>query len=155
MRGELEQRVAQQAMQAHVTFAGVHGDVRPALSVMDVFVLPSTHVETFSNAALEAMAMRMPVILSRIGGAAEMVREGVEGFTLAPAELAENLAPLLARLFTDGGLRERMGQAARLRVAQEFSLQTMVADYAALIADEGADSRLNGGLNGRLNGQPQ
>lgn len=145
MRRELEQRVAQQAMQPHVTFAGAHGDVRPALSIMDVFVLPSTHVETFSNAALEAMAMRKPVILSRIGGAAEMVREGVEGFTLDPAELAENLAPLLATLSADGELRERMGQAARMRVAQEFSLQTMVADYASLIdAGEGPGLRLNG-----------
>lgn len=144
MREELEMRAAQQGMQPHVTFAGTQRDVRPALSIMDVFVLPSTHVETFSNAVLEAMAMRKPVILSRIGGAAEMVREGVEGFTLGTAELPESLAPLLARLSANVELCERMGEAARNRVAREFSLQTMVAGYASLIganADPGL--RLN------------
>lgn len=73
-----------------------------------------------------------------------MVREGVEGFTLGTAELPESLAPLLARLSANVELCERMGEAARNRVAREFSLQTMVAGYASLIganADPGL--RLN------------
>lgn len=134
MRAELEQRVAALQLQPHVTFAGVQTDVRTVLNVMDVFVLPSTHVETFSNAALEAMAMCRPVILSRIGGATEMVREGVEGFTLPLAQLEQELVPLLVRLHAEQTLRDRLGQAARQRVEREFSLRGMVDNFASLIA---------------------
>src|SRR5690606_8101621 len=117
----------------HVTFAGLQHDVRPALAAMDVFVLPSTHVETFSNAALEAMAMGKPVVLSRIGGAREMIRDGVEGFTIEPSDLEPRLKVLLAQLCADGDRVARLGQAARERAVSEFSLDAMVSSYAALI----------------------
>jgi glycosyltransferase involved in cell wall biosynthesis len=133
LREQLGRRATQLRIEPYVTFAGKQRDVRPALSTMDVFVLPSTHVETFSNAALEAMAMCKPVVLSRIGGAAEMVREGIEGYTVPPAELSERLAPLLATLHANEELRDRLGQAARTRAAREFSLQRMVDGYASLI----------------------
>lgn len=133
MRNEIERRVGERGLQSHVTLTGVQADVRSALSAMDVFVLPSTSVETFSNAALEAMAMRKLVILSRIGGAAEMVRDGVEGFIVEPAKLSRDLAPLLMQLYSDAPLRERMGSAARARIVRDFSMQRMVEDYASLI----------------------
>ena len=136
LREQLEHRAEQLRIRPFVTFAGVQRDVRPALAAMDVFVLPSTHVETFSNAALEAMAMGKPVVLSRIGGAEEMVDEGVEGMTLHAADLRESLAPALAHLHEDAQRRERMGQAARKRVVREFSLQAMVDRYASLIGDD-------------------
>lgn len=134
MREELQKRAQTLSVQAHVSFAGVQRDVRPALAAMDVFVLPSTHVETFSNAALEAMAMCKPVVLSRLGGAEEMVREGVEGFVLDVVTLAQALPSLLARLQTDRQWRDRLGQAARRRVIDQFSLQSMVQRYAALLS---------------------
>ncbi|HEX2493582.1 MAG TPA: glycosyltransferase [Steroidobacter sp.] len=135
MRRKLEERAAEEGISAHVTFAGMQSDVRLALSAIDVFVLPSTHVETFSNAALEAMAMGIPVVLSRIGGAQEMIEEGVEGVTLSTEELAERLTPTLVSLQRDASQRERMGRAARERVVQQFSFQGMVEQYAALIDD--------------------
>ncbi|MGH8175667.1 MAG: glycosyltransferase, partial [Steroidobacter sp.] len=133
VRGQLERRAAELGVRNEVIFAGKMSDVRPALSAMDVFVLPSTHVETFSNAALEAMSMCKPVVLSNIGGASEMVRNGVHGFTLERAELSATLAPLLTRLHSSEELRQRIGRAARERVLQEFSLYSMVEGYAALI----------------------
>ena len=133
MRSELQRRAEERGIRPHVTFAGAQRDVRPALSAMDVFVLPSTHIETFSNAALEAMAMCKPVVLSRIGGAVEMVREGMDGVTLDTTSLATSLPSLLARLQADRAWREGLGQAARIRVIQRFSLHTMVERYASLM----------------------
>ena len=52
---------------------------------------PRSAVESFSNAALEAMAMGRPVILSDIGGAREMIDDGVEGYVVSPTELAARL----------------------------------------------------------------
>lgn len=135
MRASLESRAAQLGVREYVIFAGKYADVRPALCAMDVFVLPSTHVETFSNAALEAMAMSRAVVLSNIGGAAEMVRNGVDGYTLERDALETELAPLLARLQASADLRRRIGESARVRVLKEFSLESMVEGYAKLIED--------------------
>jgi glycosyltransferase involved in cell wall biosynthesis len=135
LRGELERRAVALGIGQHVIFAGQMSDVRPALCAMDVFVLPSTQVETFSNAALEAMAMGRAVVLSEIGGATEMVSNGVDGFTLDRTELDSKLAPLLAELHAKVELRQSIGRAARERVLREFSQSCMVAGYATLIEE--------------------
>lgn len=137
LRGELERRAEALGIRQHVIFAGKLSDVRPALCAMDVFVLPSLQVETFSNAALEAMAMGRAVVLSEIGGATEMVSNGVDGFTLDRTELDSRLAPLLAELHEKVELRQSIGRAGRERVLREFSQSGMVASYAALIEELG------------------
>jgi glycosyltransferase involved in cell wall biosynthesis len=140
LRGELERRAAALGIRQQVIFAGKMSDVRPALDAMDVFVLPSTQIETFSNAALEAMAMRRAVVLSEIGGATEMVSNGIDGFTLDRGDLDSRLAPLLAELYANVELRQSIGRAARERVLREFSQSCMVAGYATLIEELGGFS---------------
>jgi len=135
-RGDLEQQADTLKLRSHVTFAGVQSDVRPFLQAMDVFALPSTHVETFSNAALEAMAMSRPVILSRVGGATEMVRDDLDGYTLDIPALATGLPALLERLSADFETRERLGRAARARVEACFSAHSMIDAFAALITTD-------------------
>jgi len=112
-----------------VHFIGAVEDVRPVLAALDVFVLPSRAVESFSNAALEAMSMGRPVILSDIGGAREMIADGVEGYVVSPAELAARLPAIIAALYADQRKRQQMGQAARDRVVSSFSVAAMVAGY--------------------------
>jgi glycosyltransferase involved in cell wall biosynthesis len=133
LRRALEDQAAQLGVSKNITFLGQMRDVRPALACMDVFVLPSTHVETFSNAALEAMSMARPVVLSRIGGAAEMITDGVQGYTLDIATLSADLPRVLMHLHDDLAFRTRLGEAARERVVGQFSVHTMVASYASLI----------------------
>lgn len=139
-RARLARRAAELALEPQVTFAGVQGDVRPWLSMMDVFVLPSRHVETFSNAALEAMAMQRPVILSRIGGADEMVRDGLDGYVIDIGALDEALPRFLRVLAEDPSRRARLGRSARERVEREFSMESMVERFSRLI-DTSADVR--------------
>jgi glycosyltransferase involved in cell wall biosynthesis len=131
MRAKIEEAVRAASMQQFVTFAGSQSDVRPFLAAMDVFVLPS-HVETFSNAALEAMATGKPVVLSGTGGAAEMVHSGVEGFILSQSSLQAELPRVLETLRQDTSLRLRMGRAGRERVERSFSLNGMVDEFCAL-----------------------
>jgi glycosyltransferase involved in cell wall biosynthesis len=115
-----------------VIFPGVLKDVRPAVSAMDVFVLPSRAVETFSNAALEAMSLARPVVLSNIGGAAEMVEHGKSGY-LFEIEDSAVLAELLIELYDSEPMRDRIGQAARLRVMKQFHFEAMLDGYKALL----------------------
>jgi glycosyltransferase involved in cell wall biosynthesis len=105
------------------------------LAALDIFVLSSIAVESFSNAALEAMSMGRPVILSDIGGAREMITDGVEGYVVSPTELAARLPALIAALYSDQRKRQQMGVAARNRAVNCFSVPAMVAGYRGLLHD--------------------
>ncbi len=94
----------------------------------------SSHAEGISNAILEYMAMRLPVVSTAVGGSIELAREGENGFLVppgAPAALARRILDLL----DDPGLRHRMGERGRRIVEEEFSLAQMRLSYDALYED--------------------
>ena len=129
-RSRLEGIASQNGIRDKVKFLGMVKDVRPALSMMDIFVLPST-TETFSNAVLEAMAMETPIVLSDIGGAREMVEHGESGMLFVAGNI-QNLTQTLALLCESAALRRRMGSAARQRVLQGFQFSSMLERYRSL-----------------------
>ena len=130
-RARLEQAAAQRGVFDKMRFPGVLNDVRPAIAAMDIFVLPS-RAETFSNAALEAMAMERPVVLSNIGGAAEMIEDLVSGMLFEAGDI-ETLTQLLVTLYDSGELRKQIGTAARQRIINSFSFSDMVSRYEDLL----------------------
>jgi glycosyltransferase involved in cell wall biosynthesis len=136
LRAALERRAAELAISDRVHFIGAVDDVRPVLAALDVFLLPSIAVESFSNAALEAMSMGRPVILSDIGGAREMITDGIEGYVVTPTELPARLPALIAALYADRRKRQQMCAAARARAVNCFSLSAMVAGYRGLFHGE-------------------
>jgi glycosyltransferase involved in cell wall biosynthesis len=127
----LERRAHQLGIADKVIFLGEQADVRPALSLMDVFVLTSTSIETFSNAALEAMAMEKPVVLSDLSGAREMVENGVSGYITKCGDSAE-LATQLGDLLKHRSKRLDMGLKSRQRLVKEFTFEKMLAKYEQL-----------------------
>ncbi len=127
----LRARAAQLGIQDRVVFAGDLGDVRPALLAMDVFVLPSKAVETFSNAALEAMAMGCPVVLSDVGGAREMVSDGGNGYVYPKGDVGR-LGQILKLMHDRPDLRRALGGGGRATVEERFSLGRMVDEYERL-----------------------
>lgn len=129
--GALRKLTGELGMEAHVRLIGELKDVRPALLASDVFVLTSLS-ETFSNAALEAMAMGRPVVLSDAGGAREMVWEGVNGF-LFPATDVAKLAAVLSTFAGDVPAKHRMGKEARRVAVEKFSFTCMVDQYEKLM----------------------
>jgi glycosyltransferase involved in cell wall biosynthesis len=133
-RDRLQQLSVALGIAKQVHFLGRMHDVRSALATMDVFVLPSVSVETFSNAALEAMAMRLPVILSDIAGAAEMITDGEDGFLYKKNDM-QRLADLLVRLDADRQLGRRLGQRARETVLARFNIERMIDDYESVLND--------------------
>ena len=136
LREVLLRRAAELEIADRVNLIGEFEDVRPVLAAMDVFVLPSTAVESFSNAALEAMSMGRPVILSDIGGAREMIDDGVEGYVVSATELSARLPAIIAALYADTRKRQGMGVAARARVVSRFSMAGMAAAYRGLLHGE-------------------
>jgi L-malate glycosyltransferase len=132
MRPALEAHAARLGLARDAVITGFQQDVRPLVGACDAIALCST-TETFSLAALEAMALGRPVVLSDIGGAADMVRPGREGF-LFPAG---DTAALVARLgaLADEDLRRRLGASARESVETRFTERAMVERYEELLQE--------------------
>lgn len=130
LRGAVEARADTLGVTPWVRVTGLQQDVRPYLALCDAVTLCSLS-ETFSLAALEAMAMGRPVVLSDVGGAREMVLPGSNGF-LYPAGDTAALAAALAAL-ADGARARRMGRVARAVAETGFSEQAMLDRYETLL----------------------
>ena len=103
---------------------GSTDDVRPFLKASDIFALTSTSVETFSNAALEATAMGLPVVISDVGGALEMFPHGSSG-TVYPRNDIDSLFDALFRNLQNVQSSNIDKGAIRARVLQKFSTEAM------------------------------
>ncbi len=117
---------------ARVAFAGFVPDVRRLEGESDLFVLLSRN-EGIPNAALEAMALGVPVMLTAAGWSAELVTDGVDGLLVPPdpARVAERMAGLAL----DPRLRRRLGDAGRERVRSCFSLEGMRKGLVELLEE--------------------
>jgi glycosyltransferase involved in cell wall biosynthesis len=111
-------------------FLGARRDV-PALLARAAVVVSASHSEGISNAILEAMAARRPVVATAVGGTPEVVRHAETGFLVAPGAPAQ-IAFRVAELLRDRELSRRMGEAGRSVVAREFGVEQMRRSYDAL-----------------------
>lgn len=127
MRGAVETRARELGVGGDVLITGSQEEVRPFVSACDVMVLCSFAVETFSLAALEAMAMGKPVVHADVGGASEMIFPGWNGY-LFPAGDTGSLVAKLA-ILADRDVAASMGRHARDVVQELFSEKTMVDRY--------------------------
>ncbi|MBI0477227.1 colanic acid biosynthesis glycosyltransferase WcaL [Sphingomonas sp. MA1305] len=124
----------QLGVKALVRFVG-RQDERTALASIaaaDVLVLPS-FMEGLPVVLMEAMALGVPVIATRVAGIPELVRDEVSGLLFDPADW-HGLADTIARLAADPALRARLAAAARQRVEAEFAIDRAVAPLPALFA---------------------
>ena len=126
MRRAIEARALDLKVERHIMITGLQRKVRPFIAACDVMALCS-HTEAFSLAAIEAMALRRPVVHSDVGGAAEMIIPGHNGF-LFPAGDTGALVDKLA-ILADRAVSRRMGGNARAVVERRFSEKTMVDRY--------------------------
>jgi len=116
-----------------VVFTGKADGVGDLLNAMDIFVFPSL-MEGMSNTLLEALAVGLPVVATRVGGNPEVVAEGECGYLFAPQDVPE-LVSQLRTLLRDSRLRAEFGKAARERALQHFSLDQMLERYRDLYID--------------------
>ncbi|NMO13630.1 glycosyltransferase [Pyxidicoccus fallax] len=128
----LEERARALGLTGAVHFLGHRTDVPAVLSRATVGVLCSRH-EGLSNAVMEGMAARLPMVVTDAGGNAELVAHGERGFVvppLAPAALAE----ALVRVLSAPERARRMGQAGRRFVEETLSLERMIAAHDSLFS---------------------
>jgi glycosyltransferase involved in cell wall biosynthesis len=135
-RRQLEERICRLGLQGTIIVAGLHENPAAVLRAFDVAVVPSRR-EAFGIAALEAMRMRVPVIVSPVGGLPELIRDGETGIVL-PRLDAESIAAAIQKLASDEALRTRLANNA-FEYAGKFdgdiAVKQVVEIYQRLTSD--------------------
>jgi glycosyltransferase involved in cell wall biosynthesis len=106
----LECRIHKLGLDHMVVLAGLRDDPAAVMRAFDAAVVPSRR-EAFGIAALELMRMKVPVIVSPVGGLPELVRQGQTGIVLARLD-AQEIAGAIRRLVRDKDLREQLAASA-------------------------------------------
>lgn len=152
LRNALLQLARDYNMMDRLHFLGARKDVQEILRALDVYVLCSES-EGMSNTILEAMASGRPVVATAVGGNPELVIDGETGLLVRPNH-PHQLATAIMKLLREPECRRRLGRCGRQRVEKQFSLESMVRNYAKVYLELLARHfKLNGSLQEKLRGK--
>ena len=142
-RPELEALVHSLGRQDRIRLLGYRPDTIDLYEAMDVFVLNS-HREGFPNVLLEAMAMEVPAVATRIAGVPRLVQHQTNGLLVEPGNL-DQLIECLKRLLSDPGLRMRLAAEGRRTVEGSYTFEARMAKVRAIYDEllREADPRLD------------
>ena len=129
LRPRIEAMIQAEGLQGRVTLLGWRRDVPALLKALDVFVLTSQW-EGLPCAILEARASRVPIVATRVGGAAEAIVEGIQG-TLCPAGDVRAIAGRVCQMLGDERLRADL-RNGNDQLPEEFTIQETVKQYQSL-----------------------
>jgi glycosyltransferase involved in cell wall biosynthesis len=134
-RADLERLIDELGCRDYVRLLGHVSDPKLFYEAMDVYAL-SSYREGLPNVVLEAMAMEVPVVATRIAGLPTLVEDGVSGLLIPPQNGGE-LTAALSRVITDRKLAADLGAAGRQRIEEKFSfarrMEKIVAIYDAVL----------------------
>ena len=118
----LKREAAANGLAERVIFRGAlnHDQTRQQLEQADIFALAS-FAEGVPVALMEAMAMAIPCVSTRVAGIPELIRDDVDGI-LVSASSIESLAGAIESLLVDADLRQRLGSSGRARVKERYNL---------------------------------
>jgi len=129
--------VTQAEIERHAPYVqaiGPRSDVPALLGIADVFAFPTEYLEGVPRALLEAAAVGIPIVTTRMPGCTDVVNDGWNGF-LVPPRNPQLLAERILALLRDRATAAAMGARAAQRVKTEFNLEVTVARYAAVYED--------------------
>ena len=132
-RDNLLRLAADLGIAERVVLPGWQPEVRHYFEAMDVFAL-SSHREGLPNVLLEAMALEVPVVATRVNGVPRLIQDGRNGLLVDPGD-GDGLTNALAGLLKNQALREVLAKAARRVVETRYSFATRI-DRLTRIYDE-------------------
>lgn len=133
-KGSLEMELDQQARELRVEdlvfFLGFREDIPRILASLDLFVL-SSHLEGLGTSIMDAMASKLPVVATEVGGIPEVVAHNETGL-LVPPRNPGALAEAILRLYHDKSLAARLGKRGYEVVHEKFSAEAMARRVIAI-----------------------
>lgn len=130
-QGELEARAVELGVAASVDFVGTvpDEDLPAYYTAADVFVFPTlTTIECLGLTFVQAMFAETPVVATRIAGAPEVIRDGVDGLLVEPSDPAALAARVVELLAMPEETRRALGREGRRRAAELFDEDAVLGD---------------------------
>ncbi len=121
---EVKQKITDLQLNDYVIWKGFVKELEKIYEDLDVVIAPTQNEEPFGLMACEACMFGIPVIVANKGGLVEIVEEGVNGFTFN-SNNARELSDKISLLYGNTTLQKKLGNAGKLKVAQQFSKQQM------------------------------
>jgi len=141
-RDDLERYAHELGVVRRCLFLGYQDDVARWYNAIDALLLPSVNEGT-PVSVIEALAAERPAVATKVGGTPDVIRDGVDGFLVDPAD-GDALAARLAELAGDPQRRSEMGAAGRARVLERYAVDRLVDDidrlYRRLLGERGLPS---------------
>ena len=143
---ELRSMARALGIENRIGFTGFVDQSAAAMRALDIVVHASTWPEPFGRVVVEAMACGRPVVVSRSGGVAELVRDDENALSFRPGDAAA-MSGCIERLAADEGLRRQLGVQARQWAEQRFDRSRLAEEIIPIYQS------ITNGRHGRL-GQP-
>ena len=144
---EINAKIAEKKLQQCVAIVGHIGQMSVAFAASDIAVFPVIEPEAFGRGAVEAQAMGLPVIASRLGGYTETIIDGETGLHVAAGDAAA-LAQAIERMIAAGAeARRTMGEHARQRARNLYTktaLQNATLEIYHRLLSESRESAASG-----------
>jgi glycosyltransferase involved in cell wall biosynthesis len=132
-KDRLQEQVRRLGRVDRIHMLGFRSDIKDLYEAMDVFALSSWR-EGLPNVLLEAMALKVPIVATRVAGVPRLIQDRENGLLLEPGNVTD-LVQALTQVLTDDGLRERLRQAGRRTVESRYSFRRRTQTIRQLYDD--------------------
>jgi glycosyltransferase involved in cell wall biosynthesis len=132
LESNVRRRVQQLGLDGTVVFTGARDDAPRVTGAFDLFALPSLS-EGLAIALIEAMALGKPAVVTRVGGLTEVMENRKQGLVVEAGD-PETFAEAILTLLRDAPLRQKLGEAARLR-ATDFDIRKAVRRHEQVYSE--------------------
>ena len=132
-RGPAEHLARELKVEKHVSFLGKQNHVERLIPLAHVLLMPS-ELESFGLVALEAMACGVVPVATNVGGVAELITNGEDGFLEVVGDIAAQSARVV-QLLTDEDLHYRMRKAGRWNASERFCAEKIIPMYEKYYED--------------------
>ncbi len=133
LRQELERLIEEKGLKGNFILAGFRKNIEECIKALDLFVLPSDF-EGLGSSILIAMALKVPVVATDVGGVSEAVINGETGL-LVPRGNPVKLAHAISRVLEDKTLQKHVVSRAFNLINRKFSVDRMVDAYTQLYGE--------------------
>ena len=131
LREKLEKQIEDMGLSGRVELPGHVVDIPKFIGELDIAVLCS-NTEGLPNVLVEYMAAGRPVVATRVGGAEELIDDGVHGLIIEPQDPTA-LAEAIDRLLSDRDLASRLAAAGRSRVEEDYGGPSIAQRFESLV----------------------
>lgn len=133
---KLEKKARDLGISDKVVFAGWldESEMKQAYAASSLVVVPSVCFDSFPNGNLEAFASGKPVVATCFGGSSEIVKNNENGFIVNPFDV-DSMFKVINDLLVDEDKAKKFGESGRKLIIQNYSIQSVAAEYLKLFSD--------------------